>query len=101
MKKKIFIITCIMCKSAVVCAQKETKLPPPPPPSPVIEATKFSGVKSFLDHNPDVAKVHGKDHITIVLKMKDKTIRVYNLPDATIKKEFSGKYGDLPVLLLR
>ncbi|MBN8789510.1 MAG: hypothetical protein J0I84_20710 [Terrimonas sp.] len=95
--KKIFIITCIICTSTVVCAQKETKPPPPPPPPPAIEATKFSGVKSFLDHNPGVAKVHWKDPDTIVLKMKDKTTRSYNLSDAAIKKAFSDQYGDIPV----
>ncbi|MFT3947048.1 MAG: hypothetical protein QM763_08760 [Agriterribacter sp.] len=95
--KCILFFTCLLCTSLMAHAQKEKKTSEQAPDSPQVEAARFPGLKDFLQRNPEVAKVYWKTNDTIVLKMKDKTTRLYDLSNETTKKGFNDKYGDPPV----
>lgn len=102
--KRIFFFACIICTSGIVYAQNETKSKPkpPPPPPPKVEVTSFTpsvnepGVKNFLKQNTGVASVYWNNQHTIVLRMKDKTTKAYDLSDSQIKKTFIDNYGEIP-----
>jgi len=87
---------------AVHAQTQEKPSTPKPPPPPKVELTNFTpsandpDIKKFLKENTEVASIYWSNGHTIVLKMKDKTVKPYDLSEEGIRKNFIATYGEIP-----
>lgn len=105
MKKVVLAIACML--SIAVAAVAQEKDPPPPPPPPVVKKVKPAPppidtespkrYKAFLERNQSVERLRWKSTHIVVVTMKDKTSKTYDLNNEKMKKDFEEAFGAAPV----
>lgn len=105
MKKVVLAIACML--SIAVAAVAQEKDPPPPPPPPVVKKVKPAPppidtespkrYKAFLERNKSVERLRWKSRHIVVVTMKDKTSKTYDLNNEKMKKDFEEAFGAAPV----
>ncbi|HLG40878.1 MAG TPA: hypothetical protein VI461_14460 [Chitinophagaceae bacterium] len=106
MKKLLLLSVCLISVAATLQAQVDDPPPPPPPPPPQkVVMTKFTQpvitiegkqADEFYKQNPSVAGISRQGNI-ITLEMKDKTKEKYDMSRKEEKKNFTDKYGKVPM----
>lgn len=107
MKKILGIAASLILVIVSANAQSEKKEPPPPSPKIIIDENiqikeppvvtiKGKMADEFYTRNPSVAEISRQGNI-IFLKMKDGTTEKYDMNKKEEDKNFTEKYGALPI----